>query len=951
MLFRGQTRGHEAGGTSGGDRDQGPVGKRTVVEQASVQLKPATPGAAPGGAPGEVAARGTSGTGDALPHRDKIQEAFGPAHNVSDIQARTGGAAADACDELGAEAYASGGQVGFRREPDLHTAAHEAAHVVQQRGGVQLKGGVGAAGDEHERHADAVADAVVAGTSAAPLLAQVGGDGAGGGAASNGVQLKPADFKTGAAIEAMTLTQFDAYARTQADWATGPAIGADKDKLWQLLEKARAEEAFLAGCGPMRVSGLIGAMADGKRLAALEQYCAAVHKDRPTVEIEPIADLNEAIKMGNALPPLEATPGGVTLKTIMKQETGNTQLQDMITAKAIDPFIKYVQTSHPVLQANNGAEISSYLAMKAEGVDPAAYKAKTPRVRNLHRFEKDALDALAGHETDTSKTKPLTLILHSAMDHNGAFHRDPNITKVAKHAKNVTIMVEGKETLADVQAEIDPLAKKYGQHDKVDQVMFAGHGAARIIELAGKVKDGKDRDGKDTVVADTDDVDLDNNQARTDALFAELMNHMDPASPNHRVIFNACLTNSNAVQGPLDPDPVKAQKQIKDAIAKDASLATTFKEKAKAMGKNIDSRGADGSIGQVGLINNATGALDLVSADDPYVTDAKIKYVEFGKEPEGVMRAVVEEWANDKKACLDAIARRQKAAAPKDWAGRLIHAMLDIVAASPDNANLMNELADGASAISEAIFEDECRVRRVKDAIPAGSRAKILGELAKTDDWRSYPYIPLVFYQVWSAIDASKAALFRDHLGANFTCHKAAKLVDVDFLIGAAVLDGLLPVPPPASPPAGELKLALIDVAQRRDKASVRAITYLQGVLGAERWFPARLGVAAKLDGLATENEILIAIDRAKPSAKTPDPNVDTDRDKKNDVYVEPMTRTGKVDVPSADVYEKADNTSKKLAALAKGTAVRVIGKASADWLAIEHNGGTAFAQVIDIAV
>jgi hypothetical protein len=63
--------------------------------------------------------------------------------------------------------------VAFARSPDLHTAAHEAAHVVQQRGGVQLKGGVGEAGDSHERHADAVADLVVQGKSSESLLDRV----------------------------------------------------------------------------------------------------------------------------------------------------------------------------------------------------------------------------------------------------------------------------------------------------------------------------------------------------------------------------------------------------------------------------------------------------------------------------------------------------------------------------------------------------------------------------------------------------------------------------------------------------------------------------------------------------------------------------------------------------------------------------------------------------------
>jgi hypothetical protein len=71
---------------------------------------------------------------------------------------------------MGAEAFASGNHVAFARAPSLHTAAHEAAHVVQQREGVQLKGGVGEVGDVYERNADAVADRVVRGESAVDLL-------------------------------------------------------------------------------------------------------------------------------------------------------------------------------------------------------------------------------------------------------------------------------------------------------------------------------------------------------------------------------------------------------------------------------------------------------------------------------------------------------------------------------------------------------------------------------------------------------------------------------------------------------------------------------------------------------------------------------------------------------------------------------------------------------------
>jgi uncharacterized protein DUF4157 len=118
----------------------------------------------------EIAQAGVAGAGSKLPHGDQIQQAFGR-HDVSQVRAQIGGAAAAATQEVGAHAYAVGDRVAFASSPDLRTAAHEAAHVVQQRGGVQLAGGIdGGASDPLERHADAVADEVVAGRSAEALL-------------------------------------------------------------------------------------------------------------------------------------------------------------------------------------------------------------------------------------------------------------------------------------------------------------------------------------------------------------------------------------------------------------------------------------------------------------------------------------------------------------------------------------------------------------------------------------------------------------------------------------------------------------------------------------------------------------------------------------------------------------------------------------------------------------
>lgn len=103
-----------------------------------------------------------------LPFLDTIQKSFGR-HDISHIQAHTGTEAAARAWAMGAEAFAQGAEVTFLRTPSLHTAAHEAAHVIQQYAVVDVPG-TGREGDAYERHADEVADRVERGQSSEALL-------------------------------------------------------------------------------------------------------------------------------------------------------------------------------------------------------------------------------------------------------------------------------------------------------------------------------------------------------------------------------------------------------------------------------------------------------------------------------------------------------------------------------------------------------------------------------------------------------------------------------------------------------------------------------------------------------------------------------------------------------------------------------------------------------------
>ena len=171
-----EDKSHGSQGSRPGARSYQPAaGKQTLVEQivapvvqqrAADKYDPSDEATVHAAAP-----RGVATPASPLPFSDTLQRVFGR-HDVSSIQAHTGPEAAASAHVMGAKAYATGDHVVLGRGADLHTVAHEAAHVVQQRRGVQLQGGLGATGDAYERHADAVADRVVAGMSAKDLLDQ-----------------------------------------------------------------------------------------------------------------------------------------------------------------------------------------------------------------------------------------------------------------------------------------------------------------------------------------------------------------------------------------------------------------------------------------------------------------------------------------------------------------------------------------------------------------------------------------------------------------------------------------------------------------------------------------------------------------------------------------------------------------------------------------------------------
>ena len=190
--------------------------------------------------PREIAARGLRGTGQTLTHLATLQRAFGH-HDVRGMREHTDSAAVSALESLGAEGYTSSGRMALSGSPDLYVQAHEAAHGVQQAAlgdRMQLPGGTGQAGDRYEQQADAVADAVVRGRSAQPILDEMVGYSTqvtpGAVIAVAPVQMKWPDKN----LENLTMEEFEAAIQEMTD--------EELDEAWEeltlLLEIAELEE-------------------------------------------------------------------------------------------------------------------------------------------------------------------------------------------------------------------------------------------------------------------------------------------------------------------------------------------------------------------------------------------------------------------------------------------------------------------------------------------------------------------------------------------------------------------------------------------------------------------------------------------------------------------------------------------------------------------------------------
>ncbi len=225
-----------------------------------------------------------------LPFADTIQRSFGR-HDVTHIRAHMGSAAAAEAWAIGAEAFARGSDVTFSRTPSVHTAAHEAAHVIQQRAGVEVTGGIGKEGDAYERHADAVANRVIRGQSSEDLLDAPPGPGPFRSEADQGSG--PKNLIAASRAPVVQLRRIPPNIRvllTSASGGNAANFDADAEGALRLIDRALTELPHADRVAVFR-----------RRRGALteDQYNALPRRKRRILTVEAILALFPAMQLGD----------------------------------------------------------------------------------------------------------------------------------------------------------------------------------------------------------------------------------------------------------------------------------------------------------------------------------------------------------------------------------------------------------------------------------------------------------------------------------------------------------------------------------------------------------------------------------------------------------------------------------------------------------------------------
>ena len=784
--------------------------------------------------------------------------------------------------------------------------------------------------------------------------------------------------ETPATIRARDLSGFVALTESQRDWATSPALQGDPPALGTFRDIRTFADGpnIQDACSGLNVGDIV-AKGVPAVYPALRKYTDGVSGG--TAWLRWTDDTTKAERWGGELTSLEAAWPAANLSLVMKapdpvsNPSPFERLEDPASPE-LPNFISYLSTCDPILSADDGSEVDSFLSLRAEGGTATAYTASVTHVTNYHHFTKNTLEGLARNEAvpqweqnNWFFSRPMTAVLYPTVDHNGAFHRNRGLEGMVTSGDILTIVLEGHASVADYTAELAPVAARYGENGEIQQVMIGGHGNTNILQLAGSMSGN-------TIAHDSLGT-SGTGGANTTALMAEIVLRTGADPARRRIVLDACLTNSHLVQSPLNPVAATAASEIQTAITANPSLRDFMAGSAGA-GAHVFGSNSSFVPAQTTFLTPGTTDIGLSVPGDPDLIADKLTYVEFGTEPEGCMRAMLEAWSADQRAgthaCRDAVRRRIAAgnsghvlpANRESWREAIIQPLYDLAVNHYwGNGEALRQFGFLAGALFELKWANNTNATTLATRLGAlgGNAAhvdRLLGSVAADPRYAGSARIAIVIEQAWMQHRPARRAQFLTALGRYGSCNEA--VADVQMGLVMAEVPALLALPPPAPPPADQLRLALLaahhaPVVIPPPSPLPAHADFLNQLLGAGPNFPPGLGITAALGGLrGGENGILTAIGKpvvggGAPPGVGPAPaaNVNlgrADAPDRNDFRVTPLRRNGLVATvrDNLNVRRRPTTGSSSLGSLAPGSAVFVIGEYG-DWYAIEQPNATGF--------
>jgi hypothetical protein len=906
-----------------------------------------------GGIPGEEfehQLEKTGGKGQPIPEdeRQPFEEIMGA--DFSGVRVHDYKEAHDLNKQINAQAFTRGNDVFFNSgKYDLTSVegerllAHELAHVIQQEGdSITIR---------IQMHA----------VAATPVARKTHDDIFGNGPATG-----------------MSLTDFKTYTSQQADWFVEPTLTTpDRNDLWKLVLKTRLGSPVLSGVGDLSVTELRG-VTDAQWID-LNAYCKGADSSEHTVRIVPSGSLADRIALGSTLKELET----IILPIVLEHTITEIQLKRIQSEVLLVPLKNYFILFKPHLQETissaskltGGEKSETELLLdfiKAPGMAP--FVSLSGKVRNLHRFAPDALTQLMANYADFSHKKPVYLILFSGHDHNAAFIRSKSLFEnLLKDRSKLVLMLEGQGSIQDIIDKVPKFARDYGMPDKgkvnrIAQVMIAGHGSSRSVQLAGTGTPTVNSQGE--VNYGVESLNLDKNAAQSVKLLEVLMDNMDPATA--RMVFAGCLVGSKEIPvkdstgKPLTAADIA--KEVNDPARK--SLAAFTRDMAAVRGKpGMVVEGARASVGLSGSkgLTDAAGNLHIDYTYDPTAFGTANVYASTGREPEGVMRAAVELAAVDPVVAANQLRIRQYIPPKDTWYDPVtlifVKAALDGV---PPAGGIDIVKVNQLSHMAAHFFLSYWASRGIGHF---GADVNVNPTLASTlyPDVTALPVMSapgdlevqqgrFILELAWCMMTGARENNLISYLDgkANLKAEVLEKHLDIDWLNSAKTSSALFSASAAASD--GRIRLALAWFNKDGGNADVKAFLDSQ-VDDAGPRPRLKPSVIAQLANPADEDAILRSLGRHTPKAPAksggsalPESNADVFPNGKgpalNDVRIEPDVYTATVIPPVfiINVRNLPSMAGKPFHWLKRGEQVNVMGFVH-NWAAVDINGRLGFAH------